>query len=212
MSLFSILFPDKAKELLWLKDAKSISESLIEKNVELGKKVEKLNIEKQAFEYFKRVLMDHTNVICKTFTKYGRFALVESEDTGTISNLNVYLEEEDWDGQRSPRPACILSYEMTGNEELFIREFTASRMGKGAGSVAMETLIKTAEDQNLYHIRGNLSNAEKCKDQLLDFYASFGFAVKLYQKVPDIGGEVYKYVDTKGNSTRKITHQKISSV
>ena len=58
MDLFPFLFPGKAQELASHQYASIINESLLEKNYELERKIDKLNAEKRAFEYFKRVLVE----------------------------------------------------------------------------------------------------------------------------------------------------------
>ena len=116
-------------------------------------------------------------------------ALVESKTGGTICELCVYLEEEKWDGVRAPLPARTLSYEMI-NDSIFIIDIVSHHSReKGAGTVVMETLINVAEESKASHILGDL---ERGKDRLLDFYAKFGFTVKLYDKAPTLGGDVFR--------------------
>jgi|GEM_PF-5403657 len=194
MDLFPFLFPGKAQKLASHQYAAIVNESLLEKNYELERKIDKLNAEKRAFEYFKRVLVEDGNLVHKTFTNDGRLALVESKTGGTICELCVYLEEANWHGVQAPRPACTLSYETMDNGIFIIDIVSHHSREKGAGMVVIETLIKLVEDFMVSRIRGDLavSDLEQGKDRLLDFYAKFGFTVRLYDKAPMIGGDVFK--------------------
>ena len=198
MPLFRLLYPKKFTELSSLRFTNVINKTLIDKNDAFQETIRKLLIEKRAFEYFKFVLAEnHQKFIKATFTKRGRFALVISTPTGKISNFEVYLEDDKWNGQNMPVPACRVAYHLEVNEIISFLNIESNLIGKGAGSIAIETLFKIAKEFKIREIHGDLPKIylQNHKNRLIGFYEKHGFEVKLFDKNPNVGGEVYKNLD-----------------
>ncbi|GLU54180.1 GNAT family N-acetyltransferase [Dyadobacter frigoris] len=194
--LHKLLFPKENAELFALRYERQIADSLRLDKQNLEVMLNTMKSEIRVLDYFKRVLLDDENLLLRaTYNHHGRFALITTRRSGYGANFHVFQLEEDWKGGTYPREACKLWYTQKGNETLFIDGIESRTRNKGAGSVAMEMLIKEAIVLNITEISGKLctEHLKNHADRLIGFYEKFGFKVTLHNDKPDeITGEVLK--------------------